>query len=853
MSVLFNLVTAMIVAGQANAHFLWLKSDAPGGKPQAVLIFGESAADEAYHLPESLADVAIWCRTPDGKRAELETKKVENDDRIGLVAPLPSARRPQVLEATRDYGVYGDFLLTYDTKHILADSNDELAVIGPSPQLKLEILPEATGKCLELTVLWDGKPKADIDVNVKVDGENEDIEAQKLKTDADGKVRVQPEGNGLVAVSANVHDGSQSGELDGKKYTSAAHYATLTFPWQQTSRESKAEHPAPKESVDDQSGIPPLLEPVSSFGAAVADGYLYVYSGHTGTEHDHSAANLSQHFCRVALAGDKDWEQLPMEMPLQGLALVAHGGKLYRVGGMNARNATTDDKEDLHSTTEFAAYDPATKKWTSLAPLPAPRSSHNAVVIGERLYVTGGWTLNGSRKGEWLDDSLVYDFSDPSAGWQKLPKQDFQRRALAASQWQGKFAAMGGMDENAKVSRRVDFFDPASGKWSRGPDLPGAGMSGFGVSAWSLDENLYVSGFNGRVFKLANDGSKWQEVAKLDHTRFFHQLVPAATPGALLVVGGASRDGHLDDVELVDVSGTAQVERERPAGDKKGSHAENAKRAIGKTAVLLVSHGSPSPQWRQMLLDLEQDVEEEVLALPGITGLRSAFMEYSEPAVATQLKALDEEGFENVILIPLLLTVSSHSFDDIPTILGLKDDAASLAFLKSEGIERYRPKARVTITPLLDFSALLEKNLPRRIARLSKRPTEEGVVLVAYGSKPYNEEWTSFFDEMGAVVRRKTGAALVTHCWCGDIVDYQSQPIADAIRNVLAQTRRAIVVPVLVSYDQNFQGRIIGGAVEQVSEPDRVAYVPDAILPDHALNEWIVSISRQTYDALCTE
>ncbi len=560
-------VSALFVlfsAGQSQAHFLWLKSDAPGGKPQAVLIFGESAADEAYHLPESLADIEIWCRMPNGERAALKTEKVENDDRIGLIAPLPGADIPEVMEATREYGVYGDFLLTYYAKHIRAKSNDQLAAAGPSPQLKLDVLPRVTDDGLELTVLWDGKPKVDVEVNVKVDGENEDVEAQKLKTDANGKVTVQPEGDGLVAVLANVHDGAQSGELNGKKYTSAAHYATLTFPWQQPSRESsvesqirRGESREPKKSADNQSGIPPLPEPVSSFGAAVADGYLYVYSGHTGTEHDHSAANLSQHFRRVALTGGTEWELLPMETPLQGLALVAYGGKIYRVGGMNARNATTDDDEVLHSTTEFATYDPATKKWTALAPLPAPRSSHNAVVIGDRLYVTGGWTLNGPRKGEWLNDSLMYDFSDPSAGWQSLPKQDFQRRALAASQWHGKLTALGGMDENAKISRRVDFFDPTTGNWSKGPDLPGTGMSGFGVSAWSLADNLYVSGFNGRVFKLADDGSKWQEVAKLAQPRFFHQLVPAATGESLLVVGGASRDGHLADVELIDVSAAA--------------------------------------------------------------------------------------------------------------------------------------------------------------------------------------------------------------------------------------------------------------------------------------------------------
>ena len=109
-------------------------------------------------------------------------------------SPTPST--PQVLEATREYGVYGDLLLTYYAKHILAKSNDELAAAGPSPELKLDVVPKATADGLELTVLWDGKPRADVDVSVKVDGENEDVEPQKFKTDADGKVTLKPEGAG---------------------------------------------------------------------------------------------------------------------------------------------------------------------------------------------------------------------------------------------------------------------------------------------------------------------------------------------------------------------------------------------------------------------------------------------------------------------------------------------------------------------------------------------------------------------------------------------------------------------------------------------------------------------------------
>jgi sirohydrochlorin ferrochelatase len=269
-----------------------------------------------------------------------------------------------------------------------------------------------------------------------------------------------------------------------------------------------------------------------------------------------------------------------------------------------------------------------------------------------------------------------------------------------------------------------------------------------------------------------------------------------------------------------------------------------------KVAVLLVSHGSHSAQWREMLHEVERDVAERVLAIPGIVGIKSAFMEYTEPSIASQLKALDDEGYTQVILVPLLLTVSGHSFDDIPTIIGAKDDAKSLAMLEAEGIERYLPRAKVTITPLLDFSSLLEKNLARRVTRLTKEPANEGVVLVAYGDAEYNDEWIALFREVGEKIKAETGVTAVTHAWCGHIAGYKKEPTIEAIRSILAEHERAIIMPVLVAYDETFQSKIIGGAVEKVGDEDRVVYTPDAILPEPALNDWIVTISKETRESL---
>jgi hypothetical protein len=546
----------LFLAQPARAHFLWVKTLEQDGKPQAYLLFGETPADEAYHMPEGLLKTKIWSREKDNKRAELATENLETEERVGLVAPLKT-KGPVAIEASKTYGIYGKSLLTYYAKHVHAGSPEELNAVGASKQHKLDIVPHVEGNKLQLTVLLDGKPLEGSEVSVRIG----DADAIDNKTDKAGRVEMKVEGEELVSALANYVE-EATGKHDGKDYTGIMHYSSLTFgpPTAVESKQPKAEPNAkkgaaaasPADAQATVAALVPLPEPVSSFGAAVSDGWLYVYGGHTGGEHQHSAENLSQYFRRLKLKDGAEWEELPMQTPLQGLALVAHGGKVYRIGGLNARNATNEDDEDLHSTADFSVFDPASGKWASLAPLPAPRSSHNAVVIDGKLYVVGGWHLHGKSPGEWQPDALVYDFATPNTGWQRLPQPSFKRRAIAIGNWHGKLVVIGGMDEKGKVSRRVDIFDPKAGTWSEGPKLPGSGMMAFGGAACDIDGEIYATGLQGVVYRLNETGSAWEEATRMATGRFFHQLVPTAD-GRLLAVGGASRTDHLADIESIDV------------------------------------------------------------------------------------------------------------------------------------------------------------------------------------------------------------------------------------------------------------------------------------------------------------
>jgi hypothetical protein len=265
-----------------------------------------------------------------------------------------------------------------------------------------------------------------------------------------------------------------------------------------------------------------------------------------------------------------------------------------------------------------------------------------------------------------------------------------------------------------------------------------------------------------------------------------------------------------------------------------------------KIGVLLVSHGSRSATWRQALTELDARVRDRIMEGGRVAGVRSAFMEYNEPSIATRLKELDAEGFTDVVVVPIFLTVSPHPFDDIPTIMGKKTDPQSLETMKVEGIERYVPRARTHLTPLLDVTDLLQKNVLRRAKSLSTAPEKEGLVLIAYGDETYEREWGKLLEGIGAYVRREAGIGVSAYGWCGHLVHYDPGKTTAAIEKVLAERDKAIVVPVLVAHDERFQVKLIGEGIARVANAkERVVYKPDSILPDPELERWVVDTARE--------
>lgn len=78
-------------------------------------------------------------------------------------------------------------------------------------------------------------------------------------------------------------------------------------------------------------------------------------------------------------------------------------------------------------------------------------------------------------------------------------------------------------------------------------------------------------------------------------------------------------------------------------------------------------------------------------------------------------------------------------------------------------------------------------------------------MLIGYGDETYDKEWGELFSKVADHVSEHIGIDEHSYGWCGHIVRYSSDETTKAINTVLETKDVALVVPVLVAYDEMFQ------------------------------------------------
>lgn len=540
-----NIVPALVAAAAiitllppapAHAHFLWLTAEREDGKPAVRAFLSETPVPEG---PSFLRYIERATVTEGGK--PLSWTKEEDVYRVNVPGPSPS-----LIDGVCDLGVMTrngeSFRLLYTAR----------AQFGPAPGgnqelvdlLRLRIVSEH-GQTPYVLVSFRGKPVAGAVVKALPD-KGEPVE---LKSDSRGRLEYPPAIEGKAGLLAKWVE-KAPGRLNEKPFSETRHYATLTFePGTPAAASASVSASTAAAAAAAPAPYAALPRAADSLGVAVLGHWLYVYGGHTGKIHVYDNSTASRSFRRLDLRDRRTWEELPCDLALQGVTLVSHGRYVYRIGGMYPRNAP-GAPSDLVSVADFARYSPEARTWTKLPPLPTPRSTHDSVVVGDKIYVVGGWSMNGgdASNSDFLDAALVFDLAHPQSGWKELPSPGFNRRALAVGSASGKVYVLGGLTEAGEVVNTVDVYDPATGAWSRGPDLPGGKRQGFAPSAFGVGGTLYASGADGELLQLNAAANRWDVVGRLRQPRLAHRLVPGVE-NDLLAVGGSAKGRPIEAIE----------------------------------------------------------------------------------------------------------------------------------------------------------------------------------------------------------------------------------------------------------------------------------------------------------------
>lgn len=182
-----------------------------------------------------------------------------------------------------------------------------------------------------------------------------------------------------------------------------------------------------------------------------------------------------------------------------------------------------------------------------------------------------------------------------------------------------------------------------------------------------------------------------------------------------------------------------------------------------KTALVVIAHGSPMASWRQPVLALESKVDSIVKRqdVKGISYVRIAMMEYTEPTVASVVKDCEAQGVDTIFALPLFIAPSSHSEEDLPNILNLKFTPDVRAELAEEGTELVNSKARIILGPTLYSTDFIEKVMLNNVKRMSKDPKNEALLLLAHGDPERIGFWQLLLYQTCEYIKKNMGITYV--------------------------------------------------------------------------------------------
>jgi sirohydrochlorin cobaltochelatase len=267
--------------------------------------------------------------------------------------------------------------------------------------------------------------------------------------------------------------------------------------------------------------------------------------------------------------------------------------------------------------------------------------------------------------------------------------------------------------------------------------------------------------------------------------------------------------------------------------------------------ILLLAHGG-SAEWNAQITALAAQVNRTMPT-------EVAFGMATRGAIQSGVDRLVSRGATEIVAVPLFISSWSSVITSTEYLLGQRSEApaALAAFAKmshgdhadhaqhGDGTTRITSPVPVRMTRALNDHAVVADILTSRARSISKTPSQESVVIVAHGpnSDAENRQWLA---DMGSLANQMTKSdrfASIDYLTLRDdapapVRDQATQDLRSLVSRHLAEGRRVLIVPLLVSFggiERGLRTRLEGLAYTMPAA---------ALVPDDRLGGWVLEMAR---------
>jgi N-acetylneuraminic acid mutarotase len=237
------------------------------------------------------------------------------------------------------------------------------------------------------------------------------------------------------------------------------------------------------------------------------------------------------------------WETLaPAPTKRTEVTAAVLNGRIYVLGGF--AEPSLSNLSSLTITDKVEVYDPATNEWTTRAPLPVGLHHAAACVVGNRLYVIGGYRQ--AFLALWHPVATVYMYDPDKNVWTERTPMPTPRGALAMAESDGRLYAIGGYDGSSNKAA-VEVYDPASDTWTSRSPLPTPrdhlAATTAGGKIYAIGGRLNQSYARNLPTVEAYDpaADRWTKAADLPTAR--SGITAGVIRGTIYVLGGEAPEG----------------------------------------------------------------------------------------------------------------------------------------------------------------------------------------------------------------------------------------------------------------------------------------------------------------------